>query len=61
MFITFLLLGNDVISLEMILVYLIHAYSIIVEYDRKSKYSEEYSSVDKVGSGKLLVRKSCFV
>ena len=33
----------------------------IVEYDIKSKYPEEYSTVDNVGSGKLLVRKSCFM
>ena len=33
----------------------------IVEYDIKSKNSEEYSTVDKVGSEKLLATKSCFV
>ena len=38
-----------------------HAYSIIVEYDIKSKYPEEYSTVDKVESQKLLAKKSCFV
>ena len=30
----------------------IHAYSIIVEYDVKRKYPEEYPTVDKVGSEK---------
>ena len=39
----------------------IHVYSIIVEYDIKSKYPEEYSTVDKAGSEKRLERKSCFV
>ena len=38
----------------------VHAYSIIVEYDVRSKYSEEYSTVHKVGSEKLLAKKSCF-
>ena len=33
----------------------------IVEYDIKSKYPEEYSTVDKVGSEKPLASKSCFV
>ena len=33
----------------------------IVEYDIKSKYPEEYSTVDKVGSEKTLASKSCFV
>ena len=33
----------------------------IVEYDIESKYPEEYSTVDKVGSGKLLARKSSFM
>ena len=33
----------------------------IIEYDIKSKYPEEYSTVDKVKREKLLVRKSCFV
>ena len=31
---------------------------IIIEYDVRSKYSEEYSTVDKVGSEKLLAKKS---
>ena len=39
----------------------IHVLSIIVEYDIKSKYPEEYSTADKVGNEKLLERKSCFV
>ena len=30
-------------------------------YDIKSKYPEEYSTVDKVGREKLVGRKSCFV
>ena len=34
----------------------VHAYSIIVEYDVRSKYSEEYSTVDKVGSEEILLR-----
>ena len=41
-----------------------HTQSIqkqIVEYNSKSKYPEEYSTVDKVGSENLFVRKSCFV
>ena len=38
-----------------------HAISIIVEYDIKSNYPEEYSTADKVGGEKLLVRKSCFM
>ena len=38
-----------------------HAYSIIVGYDIKSKYHEEYSTVDKVGSQKLVAMKSYFV
>ena len=33
----------------------------IVEYDIKSKCPEEYSTVNKVGSEKLLASKSCFV
>ena len=31
----------------------------IVEYDIKSKYPEEYSTVDKVGGEKPLASKSC--
>ena len=38
-----------------------HAYSIIVGYDIKSKYNEEYSTIDKVGSQKLVAKKSYFV
>ena len=34
----------------------IHAYSIIVEYDTKRKYPEEYPTVDRVGSEKKLFR-----
>ena len=37
-----------------------HGYSIIVEYDLKSNYPEEHSTVDKVGSQKILARKFCF-
>ena len=33
----------------------------IVKYNMKSKYPEEYLTVDKVGSEKLLTRKSCFL
>ena len=40
---------------------LIFMYLFQIEYDMKSKYPEEYSSIDKVGSEKLLARKSCFV
>ena len=61
MFITFLVPGNDVISLKLIFMNFIHAISIIVEYDIKSNYPEEYSTIDKVGGEKLLVRKSCFM
>ena len=39
----------------------IHTYSIIVEFDIKSKFPEEYSTVDKVRSEKLLARISCFM
>ena len=39
----------------------IHAFSIIVKFDIKSKYPEEYSTVNKVGSEKTFARKSCFV
>ena len=31
-----------------------------VQYDIKSKYPKEYSTVDKVGREKLLVGKSCY-
>ena len=67
MFIAFLLFGNDVISLEsrpLIFIYLYtRTQSIrkeIVQYNIKSKYPEEYSTVDKVGRERLLARKSCF-
>ena len=30
----------------------------VVEYEIKSKYSEEYSTIDKVGSEKRLAKKS---
>ena len=43
---------NDVISLDFLLFIHVHN-SIIVEYDMKSKYLEEYSTVDKEGSEKL--------
>ena len=33
----------------------------IVECDIKSKYPEEYLTVDKVGRERLLARKSCFL
>ena len=56
MFITFLLSGNDVISLKLrplIFVYLYTCTQLIqkqiVKYNIKSKYPEEYSTVDKVG------------
>ena len=39
----------------------IYTYSIIVEYDVKGKYPEEYLTVDKERSEKLLARKSCFL
>ena len=68
MFITFLLFGNNIISVEsrhLIFVYLCtRTQSIqkkIFEYDVKSKYPEEYSTVDKVGREKLLAVKSCFL
>ena len=57
----FFLFGNDVISPKsrpLIFVYLyLHTQSIqkqIVEYDIKSKYPEEYSTIDNVGNEKLL-------
>ena len=43
---------NDVISLDFLLFIHVHN-SIIVEYDIKSKYLEEYSTVNKEGSEKL--------
>ena len=56
MFITFLLFGIDVISLELrplIFVYLYTCTQItqkqIIEYEIKSKFPEEYSTIDKVG------------
>ena len=64
MFITLLLFGNEVISLDFHVFR--YAYSINqfkkqnVKYDIKSKYPTEYSTVDKVGREKLLVRKSCY-
>ena len=33
----------------------------IVKYDIKSKYPEEFSTIDKVGIGKCLARKSYFI
>ena len=67
MFITFLLSSNGVISFEsrpLIFVLFMRNQSIqeqIVEYDIRSKYPKEYSTVDKVGSEKLSARKFCFV
>ena len=68
MFITFLLVGNNIISVEsrhLIFVYLYtRTQSIqkkIFEYDVKSKYREEYSTVDKAGREKLSAVKSCFL
>ena len=67
MFITFLLLGNDVISLE--LVPFIFPYSCahtqsiqkhVIKYNIKSKYTEEYSTVDKVEHEKLSVQEVMF-
>ena len=49
MFITFLVSGNDLISLAE----LMFVFTIIDEYDIKNKYPEGYSTVDKV--------ESCFV
>ena len=64
----FVLCGNDVISLEsrsLIFVYLYKCtHSIqkkIVKHHIKSKYPEEYSNVNEVGSENFLVRKSCFM
>ena len=54
----FFLSHNDVISIDFRL--FIHD-SIIVKNDIKSKYPEEYSTIDKEGCEKLLVKKSCFV
>ena len=50
----FFLSCNDVISIDFRL--FIHD-SIIVKYDMKSKYPEEYSTIDKEGSEKLLARQ----
>ena len=65
MFITFLLFGNNIISVESRHLIVVHTYLInsekIFEYDVKSKYSEEYSTVDKVGREKLSALKSCFL
>ena len=64
----FFLLGNDVISLESRPFNFVYLYTCtqsirkqIVEYGIKSKYPEEYSTVDKVGRKKRLAKKSCFV
>ena len=51
---TIFLSCNDVISIDFRL--FIHD-SIIVKYDIKSKYPEEYSTIDKEGSEKLLARQ----
>ena len=59
MLITFVLFGNDFSWFDafdfsvLIQAYLINSEKKIVEYDLKSKYPEEYSTVDKVGSDKL--------
>ena len=67
MFITFLLFGNDVISLESRPLTFLYLYmrtqslqKQIVEYDIKSKYPEEYSSVDKVGREKTFSEETLF-
>lgn len=52
---TIFLSCNDVISLDFLLFI---QDSIIVEYDIKSKYPEEYPTVDKAGSEKFLAKKS---
>ena len=69
MFITFFISGNDVISLEsrpLNFRVFIHAYEPatadvfpVVAY--RSKYPEEYLTVDKIGCEKPLASKSCFV
>ena len=41
--------------------HVLNQFRKIFEYDVKSKYSEEYSTVDKVGREKLLALKSCFL
>ena len=69
MFITFLFSGNDVISLESRPLIFAYVYTRtqsiqkqIVDYDNKSKHSEEYSTVDNVGRDqRLLARKFWFV
>ena len=59
MLITFLLFGNDfswfdaLDSSVLTQAYLINSEKKIVEYDVKSDYPEEYSTVDKVGRDKL--------
>lgn len=66
MFITFLLFGNDAISLELKPLIFMYLYKCtqsiqkqIVQYYR-NKYPEEYLTINKVGREKLLVRKSCY-
>ena len=68
MFITFSFFGNEVISLESRPLIFLYLYTFtqstqkqINEYDIKSKYPKEYSTVDKVGREKLFARKSSFV
>ena len=50
---------------SLIFVYLhtrsVHSVRKQIEYNIKSKYPEEYLSVNKVRSEKLLARKSCFM
>ena len=52
----FFLSCNDVIYLDFHLPVFIHNL-IIVKYDIKRKYAEEYSTVDKEGNEKLLVSR----
>ena len=61
---TFLLFFFGIEALALIFVYYMLTQSIqkqVVEYNVKSKYPEEDSTIDRVGSEKLLVRKSCFM
>ena len=61
---TFLLFFFRIEALALIFVYYMLTQSIqkqVVEYNVKSKYPEEDSTIDRVGSEKLLVRKSCFM
>ena len=65
MFITYLLSTNDVIFFESIPLSFVYLYTRaqsirkqIVEYDKKSRYPEEYWTVDKVERKRFLARNN---